>query len=88
MNHYVNGITNVSMTGGVITFDFVSVSINDKGETNVRDEVQISMNPHTFSGFMQICTDFINKVKEDSNKVPVEESGKSKEQSNGNEPKQ
>ena len=35
MNHYVNGITNVSMTGGVITFDFVSVSINDKGETSV-----------------------------------------------------
>lgn len=67
MNHYVNGITNVSMTGGVVTFDFVSASVNEKGETKVKDEVQISMNGMTFNSFMQICSDFINKVKE-SNK--------------------
>ena len=79
MNHYVNGITNVSMAGGVITFDFVSASVNDKGEATVKNEVQISMNGMTFNNFMQICSDFINKVKE-SNKSSETAEDKPKEQ--------
>lgn len=83
MNHYVNGITNVSMTGGVVTFDFVSASVNEKGETKIKDEVQISMNGMTFNNFMQICSDFINKVKESN--TPKKES--KEKQKNGNKTK-
>ena len=89
MNHYVNGITNVSMSGGVITFDFVSASVNDKGETKIKDEVQISMNGTTFNGFMQICSDFIDKVKESNQSQEKQKNvTKTKEkQKNGNNTK-
>lgn len=86
MNHYVNGVSNVSMSNGVITFDFVSATLNDKGENVVKDEVQITMAGSTFNGFMNICSEFIEKVKEQS-KVKIENGEEAAEEATSNEKK-
>lgn len=86
MNHYVNGVSNVSMSNGVITFDFVSATLNDKGENVVKDEVQITMAGATFNGFMNICSEFIEKVKEQS-KVKIENGEETTEEVTSNEKK-
>ena len=82
MNHYVNGVSNISMNGGVITFDFISATVNDKGETKIKDEVQVSMNKIAFNSFIKICSDFLDKVKENESKVQIEEK-KPKKAKNG-----
>lgn len=76
MNHYVNGITNLSMSDGVVTFNYAYTYNNDKGEKITSDEVSISMTGNTFNALMTICNDLIQKVKENiekTNEIPIEE---------------
>ena len=63
-NHYVNGISNLSMLDGVVTFSFCNVSANEKGEKTISNEVQISMTPSTFNNLLNVCSEFVNKAKE------------------------
>ena len=82
MNHYVNGITNLSMSDGVVTFKYVNVFNDEKGETRVENEVSISMPGNTFNNLMNLCADFVKKVNENAenqNNLKIEENSVNEE---------
>lgn len=82
-NYFVNGSSHFTYLDGVVTLNFASADVNDKGETELKDDFKVSMTAGGFNAFMNSCHDFIEEInkknehKEDETKTKVEKEIKS-----------